>query len=1031
MLYKEKYHVKTRFQKSANIASDDNLADFLDNYIVVPSASNTILSIINGIKYGQGAFTLTGAYGGGKSSLCLFFMALLGDDTKVRSKAIRKISEEQNDDFNEQIKSLEGGFFNIPITAREAAPTEILSEALQCNSHPGSILKEIEKLRKKHGRVNIIIDEMGKILEANQDPFFLQTLAEYCNRTNGEVNFIGCLHAAFSEYARGKAKHVVEEWRKIQGRFLDIPVNTFQEEQITLIGSAIESSANLKIPEAVSNFIKQKSGSNAKENKVEEYLLSSTCPLHPATTLMLAKYANSEISQSNRGVFTFLSSPEAYGFQEFLKSETIKKNNFYKPNRLYDYFTANLRNTIVASGAAGTFATAEEILKDITDINKEAAIKTICLWQIFQPHSQIAMTEQTLNAVYPELNMKKALKALEEAQHIRKADKKRGYIVSETSELDLAEAKKSVQSEYSIQELSSFDSPYYIDTIIGKKHLFNKGTIRTMDIILAHANDINLTSERPDKIGNFILILPRDADEEKKANEVSKNDSERNFYSVVKDYETIAKINKEVHTLEKIAKEHSLLKYDKIARNIVQSLIEKEQEMLELEIDRALFTANWYYDGKNLGALNMKDYSQKCSELADKIFSESPIIISELLNKNKVDLGGASGLRKLLMAMADNADKPRLGLEGYSAAASLYDILLDNSGIHDSTRVDDFYVMPEAKDPSNIRPLWENTTSRLIKNRHIISLPDIYDFWGAAPYGVKSGLKPILMLAYILAHSKNIAKYIKVGEYEFHTEFDEFFCDMLYRRPHEIGLKFVTEEQKRSPHIKKLYETALTAEAIPTPNKDEILDIAASYKQFINNLPKCTKTTDNLSIEARAFRNAIRNTEDPNKMLNSDIKGACSANDIPRIVKEISEYYLKRLLKIGTHIDAQLDITAKANGELIERSAKVYNYATEPDIKMLSQHIQIKDPQNRTKKIIQMATGRSPEEWTDQVLNSSIIFIDGHIDEFLRIERKIRLQSREHALICVRENGRYREIEVLRDAAVEELLNQGKEVKDG
>lgn len=46
------------------------------------------------------------------------------------------------------------------------------------------------------------------------------------------------------------------------------------------------------------------------------------------------------------------------------------------------------------------------------------------------------------------------------------------------------------------------------------------------------------------------------------------------------------------------------------------------------------------------------------------------------------------------------------------------------------------------------RPLWLKT-NKLIGNDKIVSLQDIYNVWNASPFGVKSGLAPLLLFAYI------------------------------------------------------------------------------------------------------------------------------------------------------------------------------------------------------------------------------------------------------------------------------------------
>ena len=86
---------------------------------------------------------------------------------------------------------------------------------------------------------------MGKFLEGAArdiaDVYFFQQLAELASRSEGRLVVVGILHQAFDEYSHRLSREMREEWAKIQGRFVDLPVNTGVDEQIALLGMAIES----------------------------------------------------------------------------------------------------------------------------------------------------------------------------------------------------------------------------------------------------------------------------------------------------------------------------------------------------------------------------------------------------------------------------------------------------------------------------------------------------------------------------------------------------------------------------------------------------------------------------------------------------------------------------------------------------------------------------------------------------------------------------------------------------------------------
>ena len=121
-------------------------------------------------------------------------------------------------------------------------------------------------------QVVLVIDELGKYLEDAaknaRDIFILQQLAELANRSEGKFIFLGILHQSFSQYTLKFDKEIKDEWQKIQGRFIDIPINITIAEQLSLISLCMDNQicwVNSDPKKHIQNFIKQikakKSGS--------------------------------------------------------------------------------------------------------------------------------------------------------------------------------------------------------------------------------------------------------------------------------------------------------------------------------------------------------------------------------------------------------------------------------------------------------------------------------------------------------------------------------------------------------------------------------------------------------------------------------------------------------------------------------------------------------------------------------------------------------------------------------------------------
>lgn len=79
MLMSKTVSIARRFQRSINIVSDQNDLDALEGFVCPKSSSDALLNLCRNISgTGQAAFTWTGPYGSGKSSLALILSSVLG-----------------------------------------------------------------------------------------------------------------------------------------------------------------------------------------------------------------------------------------------------------------------------------------------------------------------------------------------------------------------------------------------------------------------------------------------------------------------------------------------------------------------------------------------------------------------------------------------------------------------------------------------------------------------------------------------------------------------------------------------------------------------------------------------------------------------------------------------------------------------------------------------------------------------------------------------------------------------------------------
>ena len=103
----------------------------------------------------------------------------------------------------------------------------------------------------------VVIDEMGKFLEAAShegvDLHFFQDLAEAASRSAGKLIVVGILHQSFEAYATRLGREARDEWAKVQGRFIDMPMVAAVDEVVELVGKAIVVNRSIAAPTSANN----------------------------------------------------------------------------------------------------------------------------------------------------------------------------------------------------------------------------------------------------------------------------------------------------------------------------------------------------------------------------------------------------------------------------------------------------------------------------------------------------------------------------------------------------------------------------------------------------------------------------------------------------------------------------------------------------------------------------------------------------------------------------------------------------------
>src|SRR5436190_1931713 len=123
--------VARRFQRAIRLDSDFRSEDALADYVPLPSSLAALVRMGEQVaNSSQRAFTWTGPYGGGKSSLALVLASLLDVDGNVRRAAQSVVGTNSAMRIQKTFGVTKSGWLIMPIVGQRDSIVKVLDEAL-------------------------------------------------------------------------------------------------------------------------------------------------------------------------------------------------------------------------------------------------------------------------------------------------------------------------------------------------------------------------------------------------------------------------------------------------------------------------------------------------------------------------------------------------------------------------------------------------------------------------------------------------------------------------------------------------------------------------------------------------------------------------------------------------------------------------------------------------------------------------------------------------------------------------------------
>jgi len=1028
--------ISRQFLRSIQIDDDFGREDALSGYVCQGTARSLLENMSEQIlETKQRAFTWTGPYGGGKSSLALMLCSLVGPSQSLRRKAKEILSLPNDSTIYKAFQAKGSGWTVLPVVGKRISIREQLIATIEkrtglalSKKKTTDVIAELVALAEtnKQGLL-LIIDELGKFLEnsaleGGEDIYFFQQLAEAASRSKGNFVVVGILHQPFEAYAGSLGRQTRDDWAKIQGRYIDIPLVAATDEVIELIGRSIAKNGSISLTPVkdictiIADNIKNRRPASPKN--LDESLFACW-PLHPAITALLGPISRRKFGQNERSIFGFLTSREPLGFSEHLQTHKVSWDAMYRPSNYWDYLRANSEPAILASPDGHRWAQAVDSVERAESKGSPLHVevtKTVALIEMFRTGAALAADESTISSCLSKdkaVQVQQLLSELVDWKILINRKHLNAYGVFAGSDFDIESAISLTRNELTTFNVKGLTELSDLNPVIAKRLYHEKGTMRWFGKSIIPLSELAplLENYKPSagSVGTFILCVPdtQITDKHFQASVQSLSEKFEDLTVVLgasRNALKITDLSRELAAADKVFSTRTELEGDSVARRELASRLSSLKANLQEELSDAFRSASWFISGEKVNKDKKLTVSGIASEIAESIFELTPVINSELINRDELSTNIVKARRQLMYKMLQDGALSKLGYEGYPADAGLYHTVLNKPGLHKNRGPNRWGFGKPTKDKlpgSTFIDLWDKTEEIFRDASDKVGLDEIYSLWQSPPFGLKKGVLPILALAFFLANKSHIAIYF---DNIFTPDISEVIIDELLNDPRLIKFKYVSAGKNKNSLAQAIAEKILsTSDKKIDFSNYAPLDTARGLVSIAFALPNWTKRTHSISQSAQDVRGMLLKANDPNKVLFADLPTILETQseedlvlNLQKIIFELQSAYPKKLQEIKDIVLKSLQ-NESDNYEDLKLRAKSLKGIT-GNFQLESFATRIEEFDGTTEKIeslISNAINKPSQGWVDRDLDAAIIQLGTLSMEFRKAEAIAGLRGRD------------------------------------
>lgn len=733
----------------------------------------------------------------------------------------------------------------------------------------------VKSLRLKgYTGIYVVFDEFSKYLETNisdasvSDTKMLQDFAEKCNRSGEQqMHLMLISHKEIVNYIDTLPKKKIDGWRGVSERFKHIHLNNNFTQTYEIIASVIQKNNILWknfYEKNIDSFMSLKHRysnhaifSDATENEVDK-IITACYPLHPVSTFILPRLSE-RIAQNERTLFTFLSADGISTLPAFLARYNDDQFEVITPDLIFDYFEPLFKKEMYSSDLHEHYVLAMSILSKLDDGSLEQKIiKTLSLIYILEQFEKLKPTKDELVGIYSigytikEIEI--AINNLIDKEYVVYLKRSNNYLqLKKTSGIDVrrkikdfVESRANRLKTKDILNASNFENYIYPARYNDEREMTRYFTFKFIDADeVTDETNWERKSEGIEGDGIVYGIIPKNQESIEQLHKsllLSSSRFDRFIFILPKRFIKIQDVANEFSAVtvlrDSVADDRVLFDEYEV---IYEDLREVINSFIHTYTHPESFKSFYIYKGKDQLITRKSALTGLMSDICDRVYSETPIINNEAINKNEITSIARNSRKKIVAALLRNELEQDLGLTGTGPEISIMRSTLLRTGILDCANG---FTKINLK-PDN--PLMANMLNQIVQfimdSRKVdrICFSELYQRLMAPEnhIGLRKGLIPIYVAAVFHEYKQNLIISDRFGQVSINAD----TLLQINANPSGFYLSFLGWNPEKEKFIERLTITFADYIVQAEKNVHPYEYIATAMRRWYMNLPKYTKET--------------------------------------------------------------------------------------------------------------------------------------------------------------------------------------------